>query len=41
MFTMSFTSPSFASTPLEAHLHNPPEPIQVEGKEHFKVEALL
>ena len=41
IFTMSSTSPSFASTPLEAHLQTHPSPIQVKGEEHFEVEALL
>ena len=41
MFTMSSMFLSFASTPLEAHLQIHPEPIQVEGEEHFEVEALL
>ena len=36
----------FHVSQLRKHIHggssaNPPEPIQVEGEEHFKVEALL
>ena len=38
---MSSMSPSLKSISLEASSANPPEPIQVEGEEHFEVEALL
>ena len=41
IFTMSSTSPSFAKHTPGGSSANPPKPIQVEGEEHFEVEALL
>ena len=41
MSIISSTYPSLGSTSHGGSSENPPEPIQVEGEEHFEFEALL